>query len=316
MDFSMPAPVVKMTTFKIGSRGSALALAQANWVKRKLEETGLNVEITVIKTSGDRFLDRTIQSLGGKGVFTKEIEDALLKREIDLAVHSMKDLPSELPEGLAIAAVPEREDARDVLVSRNDLPLRDLAKGAQLATGSLRRKAQILNYRSDLSVVPIRGNVDTRLQKLMEKGLDAIVLAAAGLKRLGRQDRITEYMPPDICLSAVAQGALAIETRDDEASRQAVAFMHHNPSFLEVTAERAFLRKLGGGCHLPVAAHAVIDGELVNLAGMVAEPDGRRLCRGAIAGPTGQAAALGTELAERLIRDGAGEMLAGLTTGR
>jgi hydroxymethylbilane synthase len=304
-----------MTTLKIGSRGSALALAQADWVKRKVEETGLNVEITVIKTSGDRFVDRTIQSLGGKGIFTKEIEDALLSREIDLAVHSMKDLPTELPEGLAIAAVPVREDARDVLVSKKDRPLKDLPKGAQLGTGSLRRKSQILNYRSDLAMVPIRGNVDTRLKKLSEQGLDAIVLAAAGLKRLGREDRITEYLTPDICLSAVAQGALAIETRDDELSRQPVAFLHHDPTFTEVTAERAFLRKLGGGCHLPVAARAFIDGELLNLTGMVAEPDGGRLCRGRIAGPTGQAAALGTELAERLIRDGAGEMLAGVRSG-
>lgn len=305
-----------MPTFKIGSRGSALALAQASWVKRKLEETGLNVEIIVIKTSGDRFLDRSIQSLGGKGIFTKEIEDALLRREVDLAVHSMKDLPTELPGGLAIAAVPEREDPRDVLISRNDIPLKDLPEGAQLATGSLRRKAQILNYRADLSVVPVRGNVDTRLQKLVDEGLDAIVLAAAGLKRLGRQDRITEYLSPDICLSAVAQGALAIETRDDEPSRQTVAFMHHIPSFLEVTAERAFLRKLGGGCHLPVAARAAIDGELVNLTGMVSDAEGRRLCRGRISGPAAQAAALGTALAERLLRDGAGEMLAGLATGR
>jgi hydroxymethylbilane synthase len=321
MEFPIDLPgtllrVCPMTTFKIGSRGSALALAQANWVKRKLDETGLNADVIVIKTSGDRFFDRTIQSLGGKGIFTKEIEDALLKREIDLAVHSLKDLPTELPEGLAIAAVPEREDPRDVLVSRNGIPLKDLPKGAQLATGSLRRKAQILNYRTDLSVVPIRGNVDTRLQKLMEEGLDAIVLAAAGLKRLGRQDRITEYLSPNICLSAVAQGALAIETRDDDASRQAVAFMHHNPSFLEVSAERAFLRKLGGGCHLPVAARALIDGEIVNLTGMVSDPDGRRLCRGRISGPIARATALGTELAERLLRDGAGEMLAGLTTGR
>jgi hydroxymethylbilane synthase len=304
-----------MTTFKIGSRGSALALAQADWVKRKVEETGLNVEITVIKTSGDRFVDRTIQSLGGKGIFTKEIEDALLSGEIDLAVHSMKDLPTEVPEGLAIAAVPQREDARDVLVSRENIQLKDLPKGAQLGTGSLRRQSQILNYRSDLVMVPIRGNVDTRLQKLFEQGFDAIVVAAAGLKRLGREDRITEYLTPDICLSAVAQGALAIETRDDNPSRQSVAFLHHDPSFIEVTAERAFLRKLGGGCHLPVAARAFIDGELLNLTGMVAEPDGGRLCRGRIAGPTGQAAALGTELAERLIRDGAGEMLAGVRSG-
>ena len=304
-----------MTTLKIGSRGSALALAQAGWVKRKIEQTGVNIDVIVIKTSGDRFVDHTIQSLGGKGIFTKEIEDALLSGEIDLAVHSMKDLPAELPDGLAIAAVPEREDPRDVLVSRNNIRLNDLPKGARLATGSLRRKAQISNYRSDLSVVPIRGNVDTRLEKLMTERLDAVVLAAAGLKRLGRQDRITEYLSLDICLSAVAQGALAIETRADEPSRKAVAFMHHNPSFLEVTAERAFLRKLGGGCHVPVAARALINGELVNLTGMVADTGGERICRGSISGPTTQAAALGTALAERLLREGAGEMLAGLTTG-
>jgi hydroxymethylbilane synthase len=304
-----------MTTIKIGSRGSALALAQAGWVKRTLEQSGVSVDIIVIKTSGDRFVDRTIQFLGGKGVFTKEIEEALLAGEIDLAVHSMKDLPAELPEGLAIAAVPEREDPRDVVVSRNNIRLDHLPKGASVATGSLRRKAQILNYRSDLSLVPIRGNVDTRLRKLETEPLDAIVLAAAGLKRLGRQDRISEYLSPDICLSAVAQGALAIETRVDEPSRQAVAFMNHDSSFLEVTAERALLRKLGGGCHVPIAARAVVDGELINLTGMVADTDGRRVCRGSISGPTGEAVALGTALAERLLRDGAGEILGGLTTG-
>jgi hydroxymethylbilane synthase len=304
-----------MTTIKIGSRGSALALAQAGWVKRTLEQSGVSVDIIVIKTSGDRFVDRTIQFLGGKGVFTKEIEDALLGGEIDLAVHSMKDLPAELPEGLAIAAVPEREDPRDVVVSRNNIRLEHLPKGASVATGSLRRKAQILNYRSDLSLVPIRGNVDTRLRKLETEPLDAIVLAAAGLKRLGRQDRISEYLSPDICLSAVAQGALAIETRVDEPSRQAVAFMNHDSSFLEVTAERALLRKLGGGCHVPIAARAVVDGELINLTGMVADTDGRRVCRGSISGPTAEAVALGTALAERLLRDGAGEMLVGLRVG-
>jgi hydroxymethylbilane synthase len=304
-----------MTTLKIGSRGSALALAQASWVKRTLEQTGITVETIVIKTSGDGFVDRAIQFVGGKGVFTKEIEDALLGGEIDLAVHSMKDLPAELPEGLAIAAVPEREDPRDVVVSRNNIRLEHLPKGASVATGSLRRKAQILNYRSDLSLVPIRGNVDTRLRKLETEPLDAIVLAAAGLKRLGRQDQISEYLSPDICLSAVAQGALAIETRVDEPSRQAVAFMNHDSSFLEVTAERALLRKLGGGCHVPIAARAVVDGELINLTGMVADTDGRRVCRGSISGPTGEAVALGTALAERLLRDGAGEILGGLTTG-
>ncbi len=304
-----------MTAIRIGSRGSALALAQAGWVKRTLEQAGVSVEIIVIKTSGDRFVDRTIQFLGGKGVFTKEIEDALLGSEIDLAVHSMKDLPTELPEGLAIAAVPEREDPRDVVVSRGNVRLEHLPKGASVATGSLRRKAQILNYRSDLSLVPIRGNVDTRLRKLDTERLDAIVLAAAGLKRLGRQDRISEYLSPDICLSAVAQGALAIETRADEPSRQAVAFMNHDSSFLEVAAERAFLRKLGGGCHVPVAARAVVDRQLINLTGMVADTDGRRICRGSISGRTAEGVALGTALAERLLRDGAREMLGGLTTG-
>jgi hydroxymethylbilane synthase len=284
-------------------------------VKRMLEKTGVRGDIIVIKTSGDRFVDHTIQFLGGKGVFTKEIEDALLGGEIDLAVHSMKDLPAELPEGLAIAAVPEREDPRDVVVSRNNIRLEHLPKGASVATGSLRRKAQILNYRSDLSLIPIRGNVDTRLRKLETERLDAIVLAAAGLKRLGRQDRISEYLSPDICLSAVAQGALAIETRVDEPSRQAVAFMNHDSSFLEVTAERALLRKLGGGCHVPIAARAVVDGELINLTGMVADTDGRRVCRGSISGPTAEAVALGTALAERLLRDGAGEMLVGLRVG-
>jgi hydroxymethylbilane synthase len=304
-----------MTTIKIGSRGSTLALAQAGWVKRTLEQTGASVAIIVIKTSGDRFVNRTVESLGGKGVFTKEIEDALLGGEIDLAVHSMKDLPTELPGGLTIAAVPEREDPRDVLVSRNNIRLEHLPKGASLATGSLRRKAQILNYRSDLSLVPIRGNVDTRLRKLETEGLDAIVLAAAGLKRLGRQDQISEYLAPNVCLSAVAQGALAIETRADEVSQQVVAFMNHRSSFLEVAAERAFLRKLSGGCHVPVAARAVVDDTFINLTGVVADTDGRRLCRGSISGDATKAVALGTALAERLLREGAGEMLAGLTTG-
>ena len=304
-----------MTTIKIGSRGSPLALAQASWVKRALEQTGASVDIMIIKTSGDRFVDRTIQSLGGKGVFTKEIEDSLIGGEIDLAVHSMKDLPTELPQGLAIAAVPEREDPRDVVVSRNNIRLEHLPKGASVATGSLRRKAQILNYRSDLLLLPIRGNIDTRLRKLETERLDAIVLAAAGLKRLGRQDQISEYLSPDICLSAVAQGALAIETRADEASRQAVAFMNHDSSFLEVAAERAFLRKLGGGCHLPVAARAVVDGAHINLTGMVADKEGGEICRGSICGPIAEANALGTALAERLLRDGAGGMLGGLTTG-
>jgi hydroxymethylbilane synthase len=198
------------------------------------------------------------------------------------------------------------------LVSRSNVRLDDLPKGARLATGSLRRKAQLLNYRPDLSVLPMRGNVDTRLRKLVTEGLDAIVLAAAGLKRINRQDRITEYLEPDICLSAVAQGALAIETRADEISRQSVAFLHHEPSFVEVSAERAFLRRLGGGCHVPVGARATVNQDSVSLTGMVADVEGRQLCRGKISGPITQATMLGTKLAERLLGDGAGEMLAGI----
>ncbi|MGH7870843.1 MAG: hydroxymethylbilane synthase, partial [Candidatus Binatia bacterium] len=195
---------------KIGTRGSTLALAQARWVQERIEATGVKTDLIVIKTSGDRFVDKAIQTLGGKGIFVKEIEDALLNKDIDVAVHSMKDLPTELPAELTIAAVPAREDARDVVVSRDGVALKDLPKGSTIGTGSLRRKAQILYYRRDLSVVPIRGNVDTRLKKLGAGHLNAVVLAAAGLKRIGREDRITEYLSADICLSAAAQGALAI----------------------------------------------------------------------------------------------------------
>jgi hydroxymethylbilane synthase len=299
-----------MMRLRIGTRGSTLALAQAGWVKQKIEENGAAADLVIIKTSGDRFVDVAIQSVGGKGLFTKEIEEALLSHDIDLAVHSMKDLPTEVPDGLAIAAVPPREDPRDVLVSRNNVALRNLPKGASIATGSLRRKAQLLYYRSDLSIVPIRGNVDTRLHKLEAEGLDAIVLAAAGLKRIGRHGRISEYLSSDVCLSAVAQGALGIETRADEGSRQAVGFLHHTPSFIEVLAERAFLRRLGGGCHVPVAARAIVDGDQLDLTGVVADTEGRRLFRGTLGGSTAGAADLGTELAERLLEQGAGTVLA------
>jgi hydroxymethylbilane synthase len=290
-------------------------MAQARWVKQQLEgqHPELAVELMVIKTSGDRFLDSPIQAMAGKGVFVKEIEDALLQRDIDLAVHSMKDLPTELAGGLMIAAVPQREDPRDVLVSRAGLTLQNLPPLAKVGTGSLRRKAQLLNYRKDLSLLPIRGNVDTRLRKLDIGELDAIVLAAAGLKRIGRGERITEFLEAEICLNAVAQGALAIETRCDHAMRQTLAFMHHEPSHEAVMAERAFLQRLGGGCHVPVGAWATVDGSTLNLSGVVADPEGARVCRGQIAGPSVRAAELGSELAQRLIDQGAGAILAQLS---
>lgn len=299
-------------TIRIGTRGSALALAQANWVKGQIERQRpeARVELVVIKTSGDRFVDAAIQAMGGKGVFTKEIEEALLRRDVDLAVHSMKDLPTDLAPGLVIAAVPPREDPRDALVSADGTGIGSLPTGATVGTGSLRRQAQLRHFRPDLSLVSIRGNVDTRLRKLDAGEIAALVMAAAGLKRLGREERITELIPVEVCVSAVAQGALALETRDDEAQRSALSFLHHRVTFAEVTAERSFLKRLGGGCHVPVGARAYVEGDSLRIKGIVANPDGSSLCGGDISGPVAEAAALGVELAERLLRDGADKILA------
>jgi hydroxymethylbilane synthase len=298
-------------TLRIGTRGSTLALAQANWVKGEVKRHWPEAAVTleIIKTSGDRFLDASLQAIGGKGVFTKEIEEALLRGEIDLAVHSMKDLPTELAPGLAIIAVPEREDARDVLVARGGARLRDLPAGARIATGSLRRKAQLLYYRSDLAVAAIRGNVDTRLRKLDTGEADALVMAAAGLKRIGREDRIVEFLGDDICLGAVAQGALAVEGRDDDGLREELEFLHDVPTQLEVAAERGLLNRLGGGCHVPVGARARIYGELIEIAGVVADPSGEGLCRAELAGLAVKAEDLGKELADRLLSQGAKQIL-------
>ena len=301
-----------MKLIRIGTRGSALAMAQAAWVKARLEKQypEARVETISIKTSGDRFFEASLQAIGGKGIFTKEIEEALLRNEIDIAVHSMKDLPTQLPAGLTLAAVPEREDARDVLVSGQAKELDGLRSGARLATGSLRRKAQILHYRSDLFVMPIRGNVDTRLKKLDSGECDALIMAAAGLKRIGREDRITEYISNDVCLSAVAQGALGLESREEDSIRQALSFLHDPVCSAEVSAERAFLNRLGGGCHIPVAARAVMEDGRLTLCGVVADPDGSSLCRGEMVGVVTQAEDLGRELAEGLLSQGADRILA------
>jgi hydroxymethylbilane synthase len=301
-----------MGAITIGTRGSALALAQATWVKQQLEQKDpeLRVNLLVIKTSGDRFFETPVQGIG-KGIFVKEIEEALLRKEIDLAVHSMKDLPTELPPGLTIAAVPEREDPRDALVSRNRLALKELPQGAHVATGSLRRRAQIVHYRPDLSLVPIRGNVDTRLKRMDDGRVDAVVLAAAGLKRIGQQGRITEILDARVCISAVAQGALGLETRADDSLCSKIYFMHHQPTYWEVTAERAFLERLGGGCHVPVGALARVGGERIELCGIVADPDGRKLYRGSIASSVSKASEAGKELAERLLAEGAAAILKG-----
>ena len=206
----------------------------------------------------------------------------MLRKEIDLAIHSMKDLPTEIPSGLTIAAVPEREDPRDVLVSPDHKPLKDLRSGARIGTGSLRRRAQILNYRPDLSLLSIRGNIDTRLKKLDRGELDALIMAAAGLRRIGREERISEYLSKEICLSAVAQGALGLETREDDPVVEEIMFLHHQPTATEVLAERSFLRRLGGGCHIPVGARAWKEENQIRLMGVVADPDGQRLFKGEI----------------------------------
>ncbi len=301
-----------MNALRLGTRGSALALAQAAWVKRRIEEhdASLRVEIRVIRTGGDRVLDAPIQNIGGKGVFTREIEEALLGREIDCAVHSLKDLPTRLPDGLTLAAVPEREDARDALAARRATQLAELPRGAKIGTGSLRRRAQLLHYRADLEIVPVRGNIDTRLKKLDAGEFDALVLAAAGLRRIGRAERISEFLSDAVCVSAAGQGALAIETRADGAARARLAFLDHPASAAEIGAERALLERLGGDCRVPIGARARAAGEKLSLIGLVASPDGARVCRGEISGAAAQAADLGRELAERLLEKGAGPWLA------
>lgn len=303
-----------MNTIRIGSRGSTLALAQARWVQKQIENNrpDLSVELAIIKTSGDRFVDASLRAIGGKGLFTKEIEDALLRGEIDIAVHSMKDLPTELPPGLVIAAIPEREDPRDVLVSRRGNSLKTLPAGTKIGTGSLRREAQLRHYRRDLYVVPIRGNVDTRLKKLDEGEVDALVMAAAGLNRIGQAGRIAEFIAADICVSAVAQGALAVEARVDASVRETLSFLHDAKADAEVSAERAFLRRLGGGCQVPVGARATLKENKLHILGIVAEPDGSSLCRGEKSGALGDAVGLGRELAEQLLNQGADIMLRNL----
>jgi hydroxymethylbilane synthase len=300
-----------MKLIRIGTRGSTLALAQTAWVKKKLEEkySEARIETILIKTSGDRFSEASVQVIGGKGIFTKEIEDALLRHEIDIAVHSMKDLPTDMVAGLIVAAVPRREDPRDVLVNTAGKKLSELFAGAKLATGSLRRKAQLLFYRRDLMIVPIRGNVDTRLKKLDQGECDALVMAAAGLKRIDREERIAEYISNEVCLGAPGQGALGIESREDGAVRAKLSFLHDPDTFAEVTAERSFLNRLGGGCHVPVGARGVAEGEHLKLLGVVADPDGSFLFRGETSGAVTQAQELGRDLAERLLSQGAGKIL-------
>jgi hydroxymethylbilane synthase len=298
----------------IGTRGSQLALWQTNWVKSRLLESnpGWEIQIQIISTKGDRVLDVSLPKLGeqGKGLFTKELEDAIREHRIDLAVHSLKDLPTELPSGLEIGAICEREDVRDALVARTVKSLRELPEHARIGTSSLRRQAQLRLVRPDLTIEPIRGNVDTRLRKLDEGQFDAIVLAVAGLHRLGHAGRITEHLGEDVMLPAVGQGALAIEIREhDETTAEIVQKLNHETTNLACTAERALLKGLGGGCLVPIAAHARAEASTLTLTGLVASPDGTQVVRGVSSGSSTEAEWIGQSLAAELLSRGADKIL-------
>jgi hydroxymethylbilane synthase len=294
----------------IGSRGSQLALWQANWVKDQLSRQGHEVEIRIIKTTGDKMQNVALTQSGTKGLFIKEIEEALLEGSIDLAVHSMKDLPTDQPAGLAVAAVPEREDARDVFIGQSGKEFSALPPGSRVGTGSLRRQSQLRRLRADLEIVPMRGNLDTRLRKLDRGDCNALVLAAAGVHRLGLRERITSYFAPDEICPAVGQGALAIEIGDQDAEvGEAVKSLDHPATHRAVRAERAMLRRLGGGCQVPIAAHAVSENGQLKLLGVVANLDGSRLIRAAGAAPFDEPERLGAAVADDLLSQGAREIL-------
>jgi len=295
----------------LGSRGSKLALWQSNWVSDRLREAhpGLEVEIRIIKTTGDRFQQPSIPELGGKGAFTKEIQDALLASDIDLAVHSLKDLPTWPVPGLRVLAYPERVDPRDAWVSRDGTPFAKLAEGDRVATGSLRRQAQLRNRFGGVRVESIRGNVDTRLRKLRESDMTGMVLAMAGLTRLGLLEHVTEPVDPKWMLPSPGQGALAVEGRDEAAYAKLLEPLEHAPTRRAVEAERALLAGLEGSCQVPIGGLAREEGETLILDGLLASPDGSKLVRKTERGPLDQTAAIGTRLAARIRGDGGGEIL-------
>lgn len=302
----------RRSTLVLGTRGSKLALCQSEWFQSKVQEVVPEVRVVLkkIQTSGDKIVDVPLAKIGGKGLFVKEIEDALLAGEIDFAVHSMKDVPAQLPEELGILCVPQREDARDALISREGYSFQDLPFGATVGTASLRRQAQLLRARPDLKIAMLRGNLDTRLRKLREGQFDAIVLAAAGLHRLGWTQTITEYLSPLLSLPAVGQGALGIEGRTNDAFVCSVlSRLDHQATHTTVTAERALLRRLEGGCQVPIAAHATLSGEQLVLDGLVATVDGKTVIRDQIEGTHQDAHILGVQLAERLLIRGGDEIL-------
>ena len=330
MTFERQGISVEKNKIIIGTRGSKLALWQAEWVKKELRKLHpkLKVGLIKIKTTGDKILDVPLAKIGGKGLFVKEIEEALLRGDADLAVHSMKDVPTDLPKGLHLAAICKREDPRDALIVRSqNCPgsapegvksglspkakgFKDLPHSATIGTSSLRRSCQLRNIRPDFRIEQLRGNLDTRIRKLDEGRLDAIVVASAGIKRLGLAERITEILGPEISLPAIGQGAIGIECRvDDEFINGVVALLDHKETAICVKAERVFLRRLGGGCQVPVAAYARIISNLLIMDGLVGNATGDRIIRGYIEGEPEEYESLGIKLAEDLFARGAKEIL-------
>jgi hydroxymethylbilane synthase len=304
-------PLMK-ASLRIGTRGSKLALWQANWVKSALKTKFPQqaIELVTIKTQGDKILDVPLAKVGGKGLFVKEIEQSLLDHKVDLAVHSMKDMPSEIPSGLCAGAVPRREIPSDVIICAKDTKFANLKSGSVIGTSSLRRGAQLLAARPDIIIRPLRGNLDTRLRKLETEDMDAIVVAAAGVRRLDLESRVSEYLDEDIMLPAVGQGALCIEIRENDPEvAEMVASLDHPETRIAVNGERAFLSRLEGGCQIPIAGLGKIENKRYLLTGLVADIDGSNLIKDSISGPVESSEQIGIELAERLIEKGADRLL-------
>ncbi|MBM4273496.1 MAG: hydroxymethylbilane synthase [Deltaproteobacteria bacterium] len=297
---------------RIGTRGSALALAQAGLVQKTLQDRypDIPVELVIIKTTGDKLKDVPLAQVGGKGLFIKEIEEALLAGEVNLAVHSLKDMPAEIPDGLMLGAVPLREDCRDAFLSNRYGSLSEIPSGGRIGTGSLRRRVQLLHLRPDIEVVPLRGNVDTRLKKMETLGLDGLILAAAGLKRLGLGNLPKAFLSETEMLPAVGQGALALEVRvDDAAVREAIAFLDDPATRVATTAERAFLARLEGGCMVPVAALGQVAGDALTFTALISDLEGKNLIKDTLHGAPEEAASLGARLADMLLNRGGREIL-------
>ena len=296
----------------LGTRDSQLAVWQTNWVLENLKKLNPDrvFQVKYIKTQGDKILDVALSKIGDKGLFTKELEAALLAGEIDLAVHSLKDIPTRLPQGCKIGCITKRENPHDVVISSKGYTLDTLPKEAKVGTGSLRRRAQILNYRNDLKPEDLRGNLNTRLRKMVDEDYDAIILAAAGIIRMGWQDKITQYIPVSISLPAVGQGSLGIEIReDDQDTAQIISSLHHEQSASEILAERALLAHLEGGCQIPIGALGKVHEKSIILEAMVAALDGKTLIRDSIQGCISKSEELGIQLAQKLLQKGAGEIL-------